>query len=264
MATADYIRSRFERAGLKPAAPERSYFQNYKLMTATLGDGNALEVSERRRWRRGACATGQEFYPAALQRQRPRDGAGRVRRLRHHRAALAVRRLRRRRAGEDRAGARSRAGRARSGRARSTAWSPPNPPCRGARRWRRRRRARSASCSCRDVHNHPGAGELRPGGRAAYWPDAAAAPQDLHAGGVVGPDPHSRRRRFRRRWPRRWSRGTRQVARRSWRPAAEIGARHRRRVALPGVRVDLQTAVDPAHRARPQRRRPRSRAAIRS
>src|SRR5215831_19028569 len=43
-ATADYIRSRFERAGLKPAAPGNSYFQNYNLMTATIGDGNAIEV----------------------------------------------------------------------------------------------------------------------------------------------------------------------------------------------------------------------------
>jgi len=61
LATGDYIRSRFERAGLKPAAPGGSYFQNYTLMTATLGEGNALEVS-------GAAGTrrlthGQEFFP---------------------------------------------------------------------------------------------------------------------------------------------------------------------------------------------------------
>src|SRR5438128_11252275 len=36
-AAADFIRSRFERMGLKPAAPGNSYFQNYNLMTATLG-----------------------------------------------------------------------------------------------------------------------------------------------------------------------------------------------------------------------------------
>src|SRR5512133_2207347 len=41
-ATADYIRSRFERAGLKPVASGNSYFQNYNLMTATLGEGNLL------------------------------------------------------------------------------------------------------------------------------------------------------------------------------------------------------------------------------
>src|SRR5260370_39391571 len=38
-AAADFLRARFERMGLKPAAPNGSYFQNYNLMTATLGDG---------------------------------------------------------------------------------------------------------------------------------------------------------------------------------------------------------------------------------
>lgn len=61
LATADYIRSRFERAGLAPAAGG-SYFQNYLLMTATLGDGNRLDVVT------GDGASrqldhGQEFYP---------------------------------------------------------------------------------------------------------------------------------------------------------------------------------------------------------
>ena len=37
-ATADYIRSRFERMGFKPVAPNGSFFQPYNLMTATLGD----------------------------------------------------------------------------------------------------------------------------------------------------------------------------------------------------------------------------------
>ena len=64
-ATADYIRSRFERMGLKPAAPNGSYFQTYNLMTATLpadADANVLEIgggdSGSRRLR-----AGQEFYP---------------------------------------------------------------------------------------------------------------------------------------------------------------------------------------------------------
>src|SRR6266446_1740573 len=43
-AAAEFIKSRFERMGLKPAAPNGSYFQNYNLMTATLGEGNALDV----------------------------------------------------------------------------------------------------------------------------------------------------------------------------------------------------------------------------
>ncbi len=62
VATGDYIRARFERAGLKPAAPGGSYFQNYHLMTSTIGEGNALEVTGSdgvmRRPRHG-----QEFYP---------------------------------------------------------------------------------------------------------------------------------------------------------------------------------------------------------
>jgi Zn-dependent M28 family amino/carboxypeptidase len=61
-ATADYIRSRFERDGFKPAAPGNSYFQNYNLMTATLGEGNTLDVlgadGAARRLHQG-----QEFYP---------------------------------------------------------------------------------------------------------------------------------------------------------------------------------------------------------
>jgi hypothetical protein len=61
-AAADYIRSRFERAGLAPAAPERSYFQTYNLMTPTLADGNALEVVTGDGSTRQLRA-GQEFYP---------------------------------------------------------------------------------------------------------------------------------------------------------------------------------------------------------
>lgn len=61
-AAADYIRSRFERAGLAPAAAGPSYFQTYNLMTASLADGNTLEAlgddGTARRLR-----SGQEFYP---------------------------------------------------------------------------------------------------------------------------------------------------------------------------------------------------------
>ena len=58
--TADYIRSRFERAGLKPVA-NGGYFHNYNLMSATLGEGNSLELSPGT----GASRTfkaGQDFY----------------------------------------------------------------------------------------------------------------------------------------------------------------------------------------------------------
>src|SRR5438093_5404903 len=61
-AAADFIKSRFERMGLKPAGPNNSYYQPYNLVTATLGDGNTLDVtlgeSATRRLR-----VAQEFYP---------------------------------------------------------------------------------------------------------------------------------------------------------------------------------------------------------
>ena len=60
-ATADYIRARFERAGLKPVAGN-SYFHNYNLMTATLGQTNELKLSmpngSAREWK-----VGIDFYP---------------------------------------------------------------------------------------------------------------------------------------------------------------------------------------------------------
>ena len=63
-AAADFIRSRFERMGLKGAGPGGSYFQPYNLMIATAGDPamNGLEIAAAdgvtRRLR-----LGQEFYP---------------------------------------------------------------------------------------------------------------------------------------------------------------------------------------------------------
>mgnify|MGYP003341041172 FL=1 len=61
-ATADYIRARFERAGLKPVSAGNSYFQNYNLMTATLGEGNSLSVPMPSAGAR-ELKSGQEFYP---------------------------------------------------------------------------------------------------------------------------------------------------------------------------------------------------------
>jgi Zn-dependent M28 family amino/carboxypeptidase len=64
-ATADFIRSRFERMGLKPAGPGSSFFQPYNLMTATLSAPpavNALEVASAGAGTRELRA-GQEFYP---------------------------------------------------------------------------------------------------------------------------------------------------------------------------------------------------------
>ena len=57
----DYIRSRFERAGLKPASGT-SYFHTYHLMTATLGDGNSLKLSLANSGTR-EFTSGLEFYP---------------------------------------------------------------------------------------------------------------------------------------------------------------------------------------------------------
>lgn len=42
---ADWVRSRFERAGLKPGAPNGSFVQTTHLMVATLGTGNALTAA---------------------------------------------------------------------------------------------------------------------------------------------------------------------------------------------------------------------------
>jgi hypothetical protein len=64
-ATADFIRSRFERMGLKPAGPGSSYFQPYNLMVATLGEGNGLDVMGGTPGDGAArhLREGQEFYP---------------------------------------------------------------------------------------------------------------------------------------------------------------------------------------------------------
>ena len=59
--TADYIRSRFERAGLKPVA-NGGYFHNYNLMSATLGEGNRFGLVLGPEAGREFKA-GQDFYP---------------------------------------------------------------------------------------------------------------------------------------------------------------------------------------------------------
>jgi hypothetical protein len=41
---AEFIQSRFERVGLKPAGPEGSYFQHYNLIEPVIGEENSLEV----------------------------------------------------------------------------------------------------------------------------------------------------------------------------------------------------------------------------
>ena len=63
-AAADFIRSRFERMGLKGAGPDNSFFQPYNLMTATAGDPamNGLEITSADGGSRH-LRLGQEFYP---------------------------------------------------------------------------------------------------------------------------------------------------------------------------------------------------------
>ena len=58
----EFIKSRFERMGLKPAGSHGSFFQRYNLMSSTLGDENVLQVTG------GDNATlrlksGQDYYP---------------------------------------------------------------------------------------------------------------------------------------------------------------------------------------------------------
>jgi len=59
---ADWVRSRFERAGLKPGAPNGTFVQQTQLMVATLGEGNRLDVA----LADGTLLSlrnGQDFYP---------------------------------------------------------------------------------------------------------------------------------------------------------------------------------------------------------
>lgn len=59
---AEYIRSRFERLGLKPVGSGDSYFQNFNLMSASLGEENLLEVTQGE----NACIRlrpRQDYYP---------------------------------------------------------------------------------------------------------------------------------------------------------------------------------------------------------
>ncbi len=59
---AEFVAARFERLGLVPAGADRSYFQTFNLMVATLGGDNRLEVGTG-----GGAAVrlhpGQDFYP---------------------------------------------------------------------------------------------------------------------------------------------------------------------------------------------------------
>ena len=191
-ATADFITFALRTHGPEAGAgPNGSYFQPYNLMTATLGDGNGSTVDRRRR--RGAASARQGrssirsgSAPAAAPR------AGGLRRLRHQRAAPAVRRLQRRRERQDRPRARSRAGRAR-----------PEQPV-------RRRRHIGAVHAWRKVAGRTGEGrggravrERRPQSsgrrrtsrrrRATYWPEKPPRILNYTLASVGRSHPHSGR-----------------------------------------------------------------------
>ena len=175
--------------GLKPAAPDNSFFQNYNLMTATLGEGNALDM---RRRRRGAAAHARPgLLSAALQRQRrrvsgrwcSRDSASRA-------PQLAVRRLQGDVEGKIVLVLDHEPGE-RDPTARSTASSRPSLDAvaqgaggAGQRRGRRAVRQRRAQPS-----RAPPTSSRR---RATLAGEAAAHPR-LHARGVGGSHPHSGR-----------------------------------------------------------------------
>ena len=59
---AEFIKSRFERAGLAPAGPDASYFQPFNLMTMTLGHTNELTI-EREGGPTLQLRSGQDYYP---------------------------------------------------------------------------------------------------------------------------------------------------------------------------------------------------------
>jgi hypothetical protein len=60
-AAAEWIKARFARLGLAPGAPEGSYFHQYTLFTATLGEPNSMVVT--RDARTLQPRVGQDFYP---------------------------------------------------------------------------------------------------------------------------------------------------------------------------------------------------------
>ena len=64
-ATADYIRSRFERMGLKPAGPNGSFFQTVQPDDRHARRGQPARCDRRRR-RDAPSRVGQEFYPQRI------------------------------------------------------------------------------------------------------------------------------------------------------------------------------------------------------
>jgi hypothetical protein len=60
---AEFIKSRFERMGLKPAGANNSYFQNFNLTKASPGEDNRLVMSGPNQNRELTLSVGQDYYP---------------------------------------------------------------------------------------------------------------------------------------------------------------------------------------------------------
>ena len=108
---AEFVRSRFERAGLKPGAPNGSFIQATNLMIATLGTKNLLELASADGTRL-ELKPEQDFYPQRFSASGSVPRAAGLRRIRYPRAEARLRRLRRPREGTHRPHPRARTRRA--------------------------------------------------------------------------------------------------------------------------------------------------------
>ena len=142
---AEFVRSRFERAGLKPGAPNGSFIQATNLMIATLGTKNLLELAS-------ADGTRLELKPSRTSTRSDSAPAARSARRWSTQDSVSTRRgsattttATARRAASPSSSSTSPASVTRT--ARLTASSRPKLPCQSRRCWRLRRRARSACSS---------------------------------------------------------------------------------------------------------------------
>ncbi len=73
---ADWVRSRFERLGLKPGGQNGSFDHHYNLMKASLGQGNAMSIGLLpSSGTRGDLKLGEEFYPHRFSANAAAEGA---------------------------------------------------------------------------------------------------------------------------------------------------------------------------------------------
>jgi hypothetical protein len=164
----EFVRARFERLGLKPAASDGTYFQSYQLMTNALGAMNDLsaEVAGKRIQSR----LGDDFYPHRFSDSQHVEGAivfagfGIVSREDnyddyrgadlHGRVALVL----------DHAPGETRAGRSRNGLLDTEAATPLQKTLAA------QAHGAAAILFVTDVHNHPGAAESLGSETASTWP----------------------------------------------------------------------------------------------